>query len=136
MHDIHVRKYMTSTPLTIDRHLPLKDAEKLMQEHRIRHLPVMDGDKLVGIVAAPELSFLAALAGLDPDRLPVGEVMTRSPYAVAPDADLYQVTQYFIEHKGSAAVVVENDKVVGVLTTIDALRALMDLLAEARRVLK
>ena len=57
-------------------------------------------------------------------------------YAVAPDADLYQVTQYFIEHKGSAAVVVEDDKVVGVLTTIDALRALMDLVAEARRVLK
>jgi acetoin utilization protein AcuB len=136
MQDLHVRKYMTSSPLTIDRHLPLKAAEKLMQEHHIRHLPVMDGDKLVGIVAAPELSFLAALAGLDPARMPVGEVMTRAPYAVAPDADLYQVTQYFLEHKETAAVVVDADKVVGVLTTIDALRALMDLLAEARRVLK
>ena len=136
MQFVHVRRYMTKSPLTIDRHLPLKAAEKMMLEHHIRHLPVLDGEKLAGMVALPELSFLAALRGLDPEHLPVGEIATRAPYAVAPEADLYQVVEYFLEHKESAAVVLEEGKVVGVLTLIDALRALMDLLAESRRVLK
>ncbi len=136
MQNLHVRRYMTMTPLTIDRHLPLKTAEKLMQEHKIRHLPVVDGETLVGIVALPELSFLAALAGLEPDRMPISEVMTRKPYVVTPDTDLYQVVTHFLEQKESSVVVVEEGKVVGVLTLIDALRALVDLLAEARRVTK
>jgi acetoin utilization protein AcuB len=136
MQFVHVRRYMTKSPLTIDRHVSLKAAEKIMVDNHIRHLPVLDGDKLVGMVAMPELSFLAALAGLDPEHLPVSEVATRAPYAVAPEADLYQVVSHFLEHKESAVVVLEEGKVVGVLTLIDALRALMDLLAEARRVLK
>lgn len=134
MQDLHVRRYMTASPYTISRDQAVTDAEALMKAHKIRHLPVVEGTTLVGVVSDLELHFLVALIARMPDRIPIDEFMTLNPYVVAPDADLQEVASHLVESKESCAVIVDKGRIVGVFTQIDALRALIDLVAKTRSI--
>lgn len=133
MQDLHVRRYMTASPYTIGNHQSVVDAATLMKQHGIRHLPVVEETTLIGLVSDLEIGFLVALRA-EPDRLAVGEIMTANPYVVAPDADLQAVATHLVEHKETCAVIVDKGRVVGVFTQIDALRALIDLVAKTRSI--
>ena len=133
MQDLHVRRYMTASPYTIGNHQSVVDASALMKQHGIRHLPVVEETTLIGLVSDLEIGFLVALRA-QPDRLAVGEIMTANPYVVAPDADLQAVATHLVEHKETCAVIVDKGRVVGVFTQIDALRALIDLVAKTRSI--
>ena len=54
--------------------------------------------------------------------------MTTHPYFVAPDARIDEVIAEMAEHKYGAAVVLQNQKVVGMFTTVDVMHAFTDLL--------
>ena len=56
------------------------------------------------------------------------EAMTSVVYSVAPDATLDEVAATMAEHKYGCAVVMQNQHVVGVFTTVDACQALAELL--------
>jgi acetoin utilization protein AcuB len=58
----------------------------------------------------------------------VEEAMTSHVYGVAPETGLDVVAESLAEHKYGSAVVLQNSKVVGILTTNDACRALAELL--------
>ena len=58
----------------------------------------------------------------------VEEAMNTSVYAVGPDAPLDEVAGEMAGHKYGSAVVLQNGKVVGIFTTVDACRALQELL--------
>lgn len=133
MRDLHVRRYMTASPFTVDRNQAVTDAAALMKKHNIRHLPVLEGTTLIGIVNDLEIGFLVTLRA-QPDRLAIGEIMTANPYVVVPDADLQAVATHMVERKESCAVVIDNGRVIGVFTLIDALRALVDLVAKTRSI--
>lgn len=128
-----VRSYMTAHPHTVGVDQTLATAMNLMQVHKIRHLPVLAGGRLVGILTERDAQLVGGMRGVDAEELRVAEAMTPDPYAVAPDTSLEWVALEMAEHKFGAAVVVERGRVIGVLTTVDALRALQDALARARR---
>ena len=134
MHDFSLRRYMTASPHTIDASATYAEAGRRMHEHHIRHLPVMAGEELLSVVTDEHVAFIAALKGSFPDSVRLDEVSGPRPYIVTPDSDLQQVARELIENKQSAAVVLDKGRVVGVFTLIDALRALIDLSAEARRI--
>ena len=123
-----VDKYMTASPCTIGRDQPLTQAHKLMRDHHIRHLPVLSQGKLVGILSDRDLHLIESLQDVAPDQVLVEDAMTPSVYTVAPTAPLDEVVREMARHKYGSAVVEDHDKVVGVFTTIDALRAFADLL--------
>lgn len=125
---------MTAAPHTIESKASYADAGKFMHEHHIRHLPVMDGETLIGVVNEDDVALIAALKGLFPSSVSLGDFQGPPPYKVAPDVSLLQVANELILNKRSCAVVMDMGKVVGVFTLIDALRALVDLAAEQRRV--
>jgi acetoin utilization protein AcuB len=90
---------------------------------------VVDGAKLVGMLYQRDLHFMATLADVDPEKLPVGEAMSQDTYAVGPRSSVREVTADMADHRYGSAVVVDNDRVIGIFTTIDAMRALSLLLA-------
>jgi acetoin utilization protein AcuB len=71
---------------------------------------------------------IEALGGTDTKTTMVEEVMTTSVYAVAPETLLAEVVATMSEKKYGSAVVMQNGKVVGIFTTVDACRALAELL--------
>ncbi|HZY01877.1 MAG TPA: CBS domain-containing protein [Anaeromyxobacteraceae bacterium] len=129
-----VQKHMTLSPQVISSGHTLAQAHQVMRERKIRHLPVVDGGRLVGLVSQRDLYLLQTLRGLDPATETVEEAMSREPFAVRPDAPLDEVALAMAEHKYGSAVVVDQGVVVGLFTTVDALRALAALLRRGRRV--
>jgi acetoin utilization protein AcuB len=125
-----IELYMTAAPHTIGPDQPLSAAHDLMRAHAIRHLPVLDGDALVGLVSLGDLHLLETLDEVDPREATVLEAMSEKPYAVSPREPLRQVAAEMAARKISSAVVVENERVVGIFTAVDGLRGLSLLLAQ------
>jgi acetoin utilization protein AcuB len=129
MNEPQVYKYMSPLPHSIGRDQPLARAHELMRKHRIRHLPVLDGGVLVGLVSQRDLHFIETLRDVDPEEVLVEEAMTPDPFFVAPETPLREAVVQMAEHKYGATVVMDGARIVGVLTAVDALRALAELLA-------
>jgi len=123
-----VKKYMSPTPQTIGREAPLATAKEIMVGLAIRHLPVIQGEKVVGVLSDRDIQVLEFLAKDHAEALRVDDAMTRDVYVAAPETSLQEVVAAMAAGKFGSTVVVEAGKVRGIFTTIDALRALADLL--------
>lgn len=128
-----VERFMTADPIAIASDRTLAEAHRVMRENGIRHLPVVDDGRLVGLVSQRDLYLLETLQGVDPDEERVDEAMTAEPFTVRRDASLEQVASTMAEHKYGSAVVLDDGVVVGLFTTVDALRALATVLRRPRR---
>jgi acetoin utilization protein AcuB len=71
---------------------------------------------------------IESLPDVNPDEVPVEDAMVQDVFTVSPDTPVAEAVETMIERKLGSAVVSENDRVVGVFTTIDALTALHRLL--------
>jgi acetoin utilization protein AcuB len=133
MIDQPIRNFMTPTPLTIGRAQTLAAAHILMRARRVRHLPVLDGGKLVGLVSQRDLHLVETLKDVDPTAVLVEEAMSEAPYTVGPGTPLAKVAETMVRRRYGSAVIVERGRVVGMFTTVDALRALSAVAAPAKR---
>jgi acetoin utilization protein AcuB len=120
-----IRAFMTPNPLTIADHQSLAAAHRLMREHHVRHLPVLSAGKLVGVISLRDLYFIETLPDVDPESVLVSEAMSSDTFTASPDTPLTDVVREMAENKYGSVVLVEDERVVGVFTTIDALRTLL-----------
>lgn len=123
-----IQKYMTTTPHTIGSDQSIARAAAVMSEHHIRHLPVLRGGRLLGVLSDRDVKLIEGFRDVDATKTAVEEAMTELPYTVAPDAPLDEVASTMAEKKLGSAVIMQNHKVVGIFTTVDACQALSDLL--------
>lgn len=121
-----VRSQMSSPPITVRADTSFQQALALMQEHGIRRVPVVDeAGHLIGIVAQRDL-LIAALRYLQ-SRVEVSEVMATKVVTVSPDAPITRVATLMLENKIGGMPVVEDDKVIGVITESDIFRCFVQL---------
>ena len=121
-----VRDFMTSMPGTIDADRTLEQARELMSQFQSRHLPVVRDGVLVGILSQRDIATAESL-GRRGKAHTVDEAMSTPPFTCGPDAHLHAVASEMAEHKYGTAVIVEREHplhVIGLFTTVDALRAL------------
>jgi acetoin utilization protein AcuB len=128
-----VERFMTHCPHTIEEHQPLSAGHELMRRYQIRHLPVLREGKLVGMLSQRDLHFMETLSGVDPEKVPVGDAMSTDTYTVGPRTTLRQVAAEMADHRYGSAVIMERERVIGILTTVDGMRALSILLSEIRK---
>jgi acetoin utilization protein AcuB len=107
----------------------------LLTLKNIRHLPVLENGKLVGIVSDRDLKRvmgarqgwrLALKAGqlvLTVSTRKVSTFMRRAPVTIAPEADATEAASIMVKKKIGALPVVKQDKLVGIVTETDLLRA-------------
>jgi acetoin utilization protein AcuB len=124
-----IEKHMTASPHSIGAEQTLERARAVMTEHGIRHLPVLHGGRLVGVITDRDVHLVESLKDVDPRLVTVADAMTQTVYAVAPDTPLQEVARAMAEHKYGSVVVMHDHKVTGIFTTVDACRALAELLA-------
>ena len=117
---------MTPDPIRISRDLTLEDAAARMFEHGFRHLLVYTGDTLEGIVSDRDVALLGGLKAFDRGRVPIHEMMTRDPLTCPASTPLDEALDLLCDRKISSLVVEEGGEVVGIFTTIDAMRELRD----------
>jgi acetoin utilization protein AcuB len=124
-----VRQYMAPSPHMVARDQAVSVARQLMRAEGVGHLPVLDGKQVVGILTERDILLAESSPGVNPTELRVEEAMVPAPYLVTPGAPLSEVVATMLDRHIGSAIVVESDRVIGVFTTVDALRALGDLLA-------
>jgi acetoin utilization protein AcuB len=119
-----IAEFMTKNPHSIGVEQSIATAQTLMRQRRIRHLPVLHGGRLVGLLSLRDIHLVETFSDIDPDEVTVEEAMSADVYQVPPSAPITKVAGEMAKRKLGSAVVVDSGKVVGVFTTIDALKLL------------
>ena len=123
-----VRDIMTHNVVTIPSSTSIADARRIMEAHRCRRLPVVDKGKLVGIITGHRLesgssSKATSLTVSDSsyllDKTPVREVMQLNVITVSPGMSAEGTLALAQIHNVGSLVVVEDGRVVGILTLND-----------------
>ncbi len=92
-----------------------------MRDHRVGSVIVVDGDRPVGILTERDL-LRATGSGAQPDRDRVDDWMTRDPDAVSPDRTAADAFASLAEHGYRHFPVVDDDRLVGVVSIRDLLK--------------
>ena len=123
-----VKDIMTMNVVTIPSNTSISDTKKIMEAHRIRRLPIVDRGKLVGMVTEHRLeaytpSKATSLSvweiGYLLGNTPVKDIMEKNVITVTPDMTVEEVLALAQEKKVGALPVLEDGRVVGIVTTND-----------------
>ncbi len=125
---MRVRDIMTYNVVTVPSDTPVSQAAEIMRAHRFERLPIVDKGKLVGLVtkdrvlrAAPssatslsiwELTYLLS-------KMTVKEIMEKDVITATPDMTVESAVALAQERRVGCLLVLEGDRVVGIVTTND-----------------
>lgn len=123
-----VAELMTPGPLAVTADTLVSDAIRTCVRLHARHLPIVDGENLVGIVSARDLR-RCEVAG-KAEQTPVGEIMADEPITVGPRDPAPDAATLMATAKVSALPVLQDGKLVGLLTLTDLLDHCMATLRE------
>lgn len=135
---MNVRTYMHAEPVTANLRDGAHQTFTRMHDHGIRHMPVLGEDgRLVGVVSDRDLRRPDALDD-DPNvvhpwildnHTHVGQLMTPDPLTVQADAPLTAAVDLLVERRFGALPVLDGQRLVGMISAVDLLRAFRDHLA-------
>ncbi len=123
---------MTPEPATVDANVPLLVAMERLRDGGFRRLPVVEDGRLVGLVTARDLNAAtpggrAPVSVYDLDdllaRTTVADVVPPDLYVTTPDAPLERAAALMADRRVSGLPVVEDERLVGIVTIGDVLRA-------------
>ncbi len=133
-----VKLWMTKSPQTIKAEQTVADVIEVFEENKFRRLPVLDSnEKLIGILSQRD-AFKLRPSLLDGsatgsskallEQTKVEEIMTPQPICVEPLTPLESVARTMRKEKIGGMPVVENGKLVGVITESDIFAAFTEVL--------
>jgi CBS domain-containing protein len=105
---------------------PVLTAIKKMAEHHIGALLVMSGDKLVGIVSERDYARKVVLLGRSANETRVEAIMTSKVVTVNPKQDAHDCMRLMTDMRIRHLPVMSGDRVVGVLSIGDLVRAVIE----------
>jgi acetoin utilization protein AcuB len=131
-----VKDRMSANPVTVRTDTSLKEALDLVRSSPFRHLPVLDeNDKLVGIVTEKSLVYASPISSttlsvFEVDyilsRTKVGQVIQGEVITVGPDLPIEEAARVMIDHRFGCLPVVEDDKLVGIISDTDIFRVFVE----------
>ena len=132
-----VKQWMGGDVVSIAPNESIAVAEKILKDHKIRRLPVVEAGVLVGVISPRDLekvmpSILDAEGVSEEEFIAanteVRTVMTSSPITVEPDDTLVEAVRKMRLNKIDGLPVVEEMKLVGILSITDILDAFLELM--------
>lgn len=128
---------MTADPVTVNPSTPLREAARLMSEHRFRHLPVVDEhNHLLGLLTLTDMlaasdSFLRGSdSHLPTENFPVEDVMVTDLKTVSETTSLRQAARLIESHRIGCLPVMREEKLVGIITDTDFVGVAINLLEQ------
>ena len=114
----------------------LTKAEELFKKHKIRHIPVVNGNKILGILSYTDLLRISFVDAVDDDAevvdttvynmFTVEQVMAKKVITIAPETTIREAAEILSQKEFHALPVCEGDLLVGIITTTDLIKYLID----------
>jgi len=130
-----VSKIMSKNLITLTLSDDLYTAEKLFKEHHIRHIPIVQDEHIIGMLGQSDLERISFLDSFDSketkidnavyNMLSIGQLMVKSPIKINSSITIKSVVEILSKHEHHALPVVENEILVGIVTTTDILNYLL-----------
>lgn len=115
---------------SIEPDAPVLEAIKHMAEHRIGALLVMRGEQLVGVMSERDYARKVILQGRSSSQTAVSDIMSGTPLTVSPDTDVFDCMRLCTDSRVRHLPVVQDGRVVGVISIGDLVKAVIDAQAE------
>jgi len=131
-----ISSIMTQEVITLSLKDTLYSAEKRMKTNHIRHMPVVDEDKLIGLISLSDLqriSFIDAYSKEGTEDTPVynmlsiKDMMIKNPLTASPKTTILEVSKLLASKEFHSLPVVDDGKLVGIITTTDLLHYFIEL---------
>jgi CBS domain-containing protein len=114
-----VRELMVSSVVTIEPATSIVDAARLMIQAEKGPLPVVEGDTPVAMVTDRDIIARVVAEGRDPNSVKVEDIATHELVTIGPDQDVNEARQLMDEHELDRILVVEGDRLVGIISEAD-----------------
>jgi CBS domain-containing protein len=112
--------YSTSPAATV------YDALQQMAEKNVGSLIVFEGDRMVGLISERDYARKIILKNKFSRETAVAEIMTRDVVTVSPDRNLEECMELITNHRVRHLPVVENDRVLGIISIGDIVKGIID----------
>jgi acetoin utilization protein AcuB len=131
-----VSDWMARKVFTVSPDDSIAEAAKLAKEKGIKHLPVVQGEKLKGILSDRDIKEYVPSKATSLDvyelhyllaKTKVKEVMKTKVYTTAPDTPIEEAAMLMRDQKIGCLPVIENNKVVGIISDRDIFKVLVDI---------
>ena len=125
---------MSKQLVTVSVNQSLEEVDTIFDTRNIRHVPVTSGDELVGMLSKTDLlrvSFVDDYASGDVSTqvystLSISQVMTKNIQSITPHTTIREAAQMLVDREFHALPVVEEGALVGIVTTTDLVKYLLD----------
>jgi CBS domain-containing protein len=134
--DMLIKDVMTKQLITIDETGSLESARQIFDKNKIRHILVTKESKLAGILSNHDLLRISFgdtygddQANMDDaivNMLTVKDVMRHNPISISSDSPIEDAIFILLNRRFHSLPVVDNDKLVGIVTTTDFLKLLVE----------
>jgi len=117
-----IREVMTANPTTLPRNASVFEAARVMRDSDIGDVVVIDKGQMCGIFTDRDVVIRVLAAGRDPTTTKLADICTQALTTVAPTDSLDQAVQCMRQQAIRRLPVVENGRVVGIVSLGDLAR--------------
>lgn len=125
---------MTTDILSVNLTQSLRDVDAVIKNQHIRHVPVVSGENIIGMLSKTDLQKITFVNTIDGDglttamydNLSIEQVMTKEVTTVEKDDTILDVATILSKNEFHALPVTEQGKLVGIVTTTDLVKYLID----------
>lgn len=123
-----ISSIMTKNVVCVSPEQKIIDVKHIYEKKKFHHhIPVTEHGKLIGMVSLIDFMYKINGAGLDDNtaiynELTVKDIMTPNPYALGPEISITEVAKEFAKGRYHAIPIIENEAVVGIVSTADMIR--------------
>ncbi len=127
--NIPISEIMTKHIIALNRTDDLETAEVLFKKHKIRHIPVVNEDAIIGMLSYTDLLRISFADAFNEDEdevdtvvynmFSIDQVMAKNLVSVTSNTTIKEVAEILAKKEFHAIPVVDEGKLVGIVTTTD-----------------
>jgi|YelNatPaOPRAMG01_1025707.scaffolds.fasta_scaffold08182_7 CBS domain-containing protein len=113
---------MTKNVVKSDKDSTIYDLARLMDQNRIGCIVIAEDDKPIGIVTERDIITKCLAKEMNPREVKAKDIMSSPVITIEPDAEMLEAAKVMVSRMIRRLPVVENNKLVGIITTSDMIR--------------
>lgn len=129
-----ISKIMSSEVFTVNTSQSLNEVEALLNKNNIRHVPVVSEKEVIGMISKVDLQKISFVNPIENNQLTttiynefsIEQVMTKNLEVVQKDDTIFEVASILSNSEFHSLPVVDGDRLVGIVTTTDLIKFLLE----------